>query len=193
MTAIIILAAGTSSRLGRPKQTLQYKEGSLLRHAIKAAVDSAIGPVYVVTGANEEEICANIENEAVTIVANKDYNEGVASSIRAGVAYASHGSPDLEAVILTVCDQPYVDENVLKNLFKKKTVSGKPIVACSYDETIGVPALFDRSLFSELLQLKNEEGGKKVLFKHPDLVAVIPFPDGNIDIDTRADYDALIR
>ncbi|MGI8636549.1 MAG: nucleotidyltransferase family protein, partial [Segetibacter sp.] len=86
MTAIIILAAGQSTRLGRPKQTLRYRDESLLKHSIKAAVDSNIGPVIVVVGSNEKEIHSHIENEPVSIVLNNDFQEGIASSIRAGIS-----------------------------------------------------------------------------------------------------------
>ena len=193
MTAIIILAAGTSSRLGEPKQTLRYRDESLLKHSIKAAKDSDIGPVVVVIGANEKEISAHIENEAITVVYNEDFKEGLASSIKAGLTNlldADHG-PD--AVILMVCDQPYVDGNLLQTLVRAKVATGKPIVACAYKDTIGVPALFDKSLFSELLSLEGEEGGKKILYKHKESVATIPFPAGDIDIDTASDYQALLN
>lgn len=193
MTAIIILAAGSSSRLGRPKQTLHYKDQSLLKHTIKAAVDSAIGPVIVVIGANEQEISAHVENESVTIVSNKNFTEGIASSIKAGVTHVLDHYKNIENIILMVCDQPYVEGNLLKHLVETKHTANKPIAACSYMDTIGVPALFDKRYFPELLSLQGEEGGKKILFKHKDSIASIPFPAGDIDIDTPADYEALIN
>lgn len=192
MTAIIILAAGTSSRLGKPKQTLQYEDQSLLKHAIKAALNAAVGPVIVVIGSNEDEICSHIANEAVTIVSNKHFNEGIASSIKTGITYVEDREPNVENAILMVCDQPYVDGNLLKKLVDTNLTTNKPIVACSYKDTIGVPALFDKSFFPELLSLQGEEGGKKILFENDGSVASIPFPAGDIDIDTAADYEALI-
>jgi molybdenum cofactor cytidylyltransferase len=192
MTSIIILAAGASTRLGRSKQTLQYKGHSLLNHTIKAAVDSGIGSVVVVIGANEQEVCTNIENEPVVVVFNKNFNEGIASSIRTGLSYVIELDQSCENVILMVCDQPHVDGSVLRRLVDTKFSTNKRIVACSYSDTIGVPALFDKELFPELLSLEGEEGGKKVLLKYRDSVATIPFPSGEIDIDTAADYDALI-
>ena len=191
MTAIIILAAGSSSRLGRSKQLLEYKNGSLLKHTIKAAVDSAVGPVIVVLGANEKEIHSHIETEPVTIVLNQNFSEGIASSIKTGLSYILDVHKDCENVILMVCDQPFVNAKLLKNLVDVKQHTANLIVACSYKDTIGVPALFHKALFPELLMLAGEEGGKKILLEHKDTVSTIPFPSGEIDIDTSENYAAL--
>lgn len=193
MTGIIILAAGASTRLGRAKQSLPYKDKSLLGHAIDAAVKAVIGPVIIVVGANEKEIRSDLGNEHFAIVTNKNWKDGMASSIQAGLNYFLKCGEDAESVILMVCDQPYVDENLLKRLIETSRTANKPIVACSYKDTVGVPALFDRAFFPELLSLKGDEGGKKVLLKHKELIAVIPFPKGAIDIDTVADYEALSK
>jgi molybdenum cofactor cytidylyltransferase len=191
MTSIIILAAGASTRLGRAKQTLPYKNSTLLKHTIKVALDSAIGPVLVVIGAKEKEIMDHLETEAVEIVFNKDYAEGIASSIKAGVRYVQDNYPQCEDIILMVCDQPYVDQHVLKSLLNAKITTNKPLAACSYRETLGVPALFEKRFFPELLSLKGEEGGKKVLLQNQSSIATVPFSLGEIDIDTAADADAL--
>lgn len=193
MTAIIILAAGESTRLGRPKQTLQYKDQSLLKHTIKAAVDSAIGPVIVVLGSDEKKIYAHIENEPVSIVLNNDFHEGIASSIKAGISHLLEVHKDFDSAILMVCDQPFVDAALLKDLVEAKKITKKPIIACSYKNTVGVPSLFDKRFFPDLLSLTGEEGGKKVLLQHEDEVATVPFPAGEIDIDTSADYEALSK
>lgn len=191
MTPIIILAAGQSARLGRPKQTLQYGDQSLLKHSIKAAVDSNIGPVIVVIGSNENEIHSHIEDEPVSIILNNDFQEGIASSIRAGISYILEVHKDCNSVILMVCDQPHVNATLLKNLDEARQETNKPIIACSYKNTIGVPSLFDKTFFPELLLLKGEEGGKKVLLQHKDNITTVPFPKGEIDVDTSADYEAL--
>lgn len=148
MTAIIILAAGGSARLGRAKQTLHYKDKSLLKHAVAAAVNAVIGPVIVVIGANEEEVRAHLENEHFLIVTNKNWKDGMASSIKAGLSYLLKYKEDAENIILMVCDQPYVDENLLKRLIDTKLTTNKPIAACSYKDTVGVPALFNKIFFS---------------------------------------------
>jgi molybdenum cofactor cytidylyltransferase len=191
MTAIIILAAGASSRLGRAKQRLEYKGKTLLNHAIDTAIDAAVGPVIVVTGANENEILSGINTGKVLIAYNSHWQEGMASSIHAGLNTALQKYPQLEAVILMVCDQPYVDPPLLNNLVQTKATTGKSIVASSYNDTVGVPALFDKRFFPELLSLKGDEGGKKVLFHHDDDISTVAFPEGSIDIDTESDYQSL--
>jgi molybdenum cofactor cytidylyltransferase len=190
MTAIIILAAGASKRLGQPKQTLEYNTKSLLKRSIEAAVGFRAGPVIVVIGANEQAIQAHVQNEGVTIVINKDWEEGIASSIRAGVKSLNQ-NPEVENVILMVCDQPFVDTSILNQLLNAKKSTGKPIVACAYKQTVGVPALFDKLLFPELMKLEGEHGGKKVILEHQDLMAPIPFEKGEIDIDAAEDVEAL--
>lgn len=190
-TGIIILAAGASTRLGRAKQTLDYKDKSLLKHAIDAAVNAVTGPVIVVVGANEKEILSQIQNEPVMIARNNNWKEGIASSIHTGLTYLQKHKKEVEDVILMVCDQPYVDAQLLKGLIAAKSLNNRSIVACSYKDTIGVPALFDKEFFSELLLLKGEEGGKKILLKHLNSVTTIPFNKGNIDIDTIGDYERL--
>jgi molybdenum cofactor cytidylyltransferase len=193
MTVIVILAAGESTRLGRPKQTLQYEDQSLLKHTIKAAVDSDIGPVIVVIGSNEKEIHAHIENDPISIVLNNDFHEGIGSSIRTGISHILEVHKDCDNVILMVCDQPYVTAGLLKAMIDTCEKTNKPIVACSYKNTIGVPSLFDKRFFPELLSLTGEEGGKMVLLQHEEDIATVPFPEGEIDIDTMADYEGLIK
>ena len=193
MTGIIILAAGTSSRLGRPKQTLEYNGESLLQHTSRAAVNADLGPVVVVIGAREQEILADIKNELVATVINKDFAEGISSSIKTGLNFLLANHKECEDIILMVCDQPHVDGKLLKNLRQAKIETKQPLIACSYTETIGVPALFDKTFFKDLLSLQGEEGGKKVLFDNFDSIATIPFPNGFIDIDTISDYNALIK
>ena len=191
MTGIIILAAGASTRLGRSKQIVPYKDSTLLKHTIKAALDAVLGPVIVVTGANEKEITADIEQEPVTIVFNRDHQEGIASSIKAGIEAIQQHHSDCENIILMVCDQPHINKDILQSLVKLSEGNNKPIAASAYKDTIGVPALFHKSFFPDLLSLEGDEGGKKILLKYRPSVATVSFPAGEIDIDTPGDLDAL--
>lgn len=191
MTIIIILAAGASTRLGRSKQTLPYKNSTLLNYSIEVALESGIGPVLVVVGANEEEILPQLDNEDIEIVFNKEYAEGIASSIKAGVRHVQDHHIACNEVILMVCDQPHVNPYVLKSLVHTKLETGKPLAACVYKDTVGVPAVFDKRFFPDLLSLKGEEGGKIILMQNQELIATVAFPLGEVDIDTAADVDAL--
>jgi molybdenum cofactor cytidylyltransferase len=192
MTGLIILAAGSSSRLGSPKQKLVFKGKTLLQGTINAAMDSRCKPIIIVIGANAEEIKIDIPIEEVTICYNKEWQEGMASSIRKGVTMLQTISPITSDVILTVSDQPFLDAGLLNRLLDKRAATGKQIIASFYSNSLGVPALFGKKFFPELLQLKGQEGAKKLLMKYKEDLLAISFPLGGIDIDTEEDYRSLI-
>ncbi|MFI5162967.1 MAG: NTP transferase domain-containing protein [Sphingobacteriales bacterium] len=187
MTAAIILAAGGSSRLGQPKQNLLFNNKTLLQHAVDAAQQSKCHLIIVVLGANADQI--DPIPYAVTLY-NKDWEEGMASSIKIGINKVGR-DVSVNRVIIMLCDQPYVTAGLLNSMIDKQIETGKPIVACTYNGTMGVPVLFDRFLFAELLLLLGQEGAKKIIITHADKVAAVPFERGDIDIDTPADYEQL--
>ena len=189
---IILLAAGESKRLGRPKQLLRFAGSTFLQHGLNTAHASLASPIVTVLGANAEAMKNKIENEPHVVV-NPNWNEGMASSIRAGVKALLEIDSTVDGVILMVCDQPYVDCNVLNNLIAAHQVSGKSIVACSYNNTFGPPALFQKVMFPELLQLYGDTGAKSIVRQHADEVEMISFPKGEVDIDTEADYEKLSK
>src|SRR5258708_26723116 len=176
MTGIIILAAGSSSRLGRPKQNLVYKGKTLLERAIEAAMASVCKPVIVVLGANSDVIKQFIEDFDIALVQNAYWPEGMSSSIRAGVSELKKNAPNADSAILMLCDQPFVNADLIDQLVQKK--SSKPIVASAYNNTIGPPVMFDAAYFDELLLLKGQEGAKKLMMKHANDVVTLPFPKG---------------
>ncbi len=189
--AVIILAAGRSARLGRPKQLLPYQGKSLLVHAVDIAKDSEAGPVIVVLGAGASELEKLIDEKNLHIVENKEWQEGIASSIRCGLNTLKRVALLSDAVILMVCDQPHIDTTIINELIDTQKKTGKPIVASRYGNTTGTPVLFFKSLFAELLELEGDKGAKKLIDKYPAELATISFPLGEIDIDTEEDYQAL--
>lgn len=191
MTGLIILAAGESARLGRPKQLLQYKGETLIRRSYRAGFESGCSPVIVVLGAYADQIEPQINRQMVQIVYNHEWKEGMCSSIRSGVAKMMEMDPFINESIIMLCDQPWVEGTLLLNMIHKKRESGKRIVACAYEDTIGVPVLYERIFFSELLSLRGNKGAKRILRSHPDEVVTIPFPKGIIDIDTASDFKNL--
>jgi molybdenum cofactor cytidylyltransferase len=191
MTGVIILAAGSSSRLGSPKQNLVFQGQTLLQKAIQNALDSGCTCVILVLGGNAEIIQPTITDQAIPIVYNPDWKEGMASSIRYGLTELQEIAPTVTSAILMLCDQPFADAAILNQLIQKKSVTDKKIIASAYNGTVGPPALFDKSHFPELLQLTGNEGAKKLLLKYADDVATIPFLLGAIDIDTVGDYEKL--
>lgn len=189
MTGIIILAAGSSSRLGTPKQNLVYKDQTLLQRAIKTALATSCSPIAVVLGANFEVIKPTIEDLPATIIYNEDWQEGMSSSIRLGISELQKNQAKIDSVILMLCDQPFVNTELLHQLALSGTK--KSIVVCAYNSGIGPPAFFDSYYFPELLLLKGNEGAKKLILKHEAHITTIPFPLGNIDIDTLDDFERL--
>lgn len=188
---VVILAAGSSSRFGEPKQLVKHDGKSLLQKSIDAAINSDAGPVIVVLGANADQILREINKSKVQVIINPEWEEGMASSVTIGLNELLFISPSTGAVILMVCDQPYISSELISDLINAQKQTGKPIVCCSYGEAIGPPALFHRSLFNELMHLKGDIGARKIIQQHADDVATILFTKGKIDIDTKEDYDAL--
>lgn len=190
MTAIIILAAGSSSRMGQPKQQLLYKGATLLANAVKAAGHSKANQVIVVLGANAEQIQNDLAVEPVQKVLNNDWQQGMASSIHAGIKALQTEGQQVKSAILMLCDQPFVSTDLLNRMIAAQ-VDEESIIACAYQDTLGAPVLFGNAYFADLLALKGQEGAKKLLMKHHQQVIAIQFPEGRIDIDTPEDYQKL--
>jgi molybdenum cofactor cytidylyltransferase len=188
---LIILAAGASTRMGTPKQLLPYRERSFIRYITEVAIASACQPIAVVLGANVERIKPEISQLPVQIVENQQWAEGMSTSIRVGLEALLAMNPNLDAVAIALCDQPFVSFPILDRIVEAYHLTGKPIIASEYSGTLGVPALFNRTLFSELMTLKSTEGAKKLIKKHIHQVFSVPFAEGAIDIDTPKDYEQL--
>lgn len=192
MTGLIILAAGESSRLGFPKQTLLYKGKTLLELAIEAGLKSKCSPVNVVLGANFSAIENGIKHFNINIIHNPNWAEGMASSIRLAITNIQE-LDKIDSVVIMLCDQPFVTRATIDSLIYKQQETGKKIIACKYNDIIGVPVLFNRSLFKELLSLQGQEGAKKIFNNHSEDIDIVPFEKGRIDIDTLTDYEDLIN
>ena len=188
---IILLAGGESSRLGRPKQLLAYNGQTLLRYSLQVALDSYAQPVIAVLGSDADKMKKETNDPGVQVVVNTEWQEGMASSIRCGIKAVTETSPTVKGVIIMVCDQPFVTFRLLNELITAHQKTGKPIVACGYENTFGPPVLFHQSLFNELLQLKGDIGARGIIKQHANEVEVVPFPDGAYDIDTEADYEKV--
>ncbi len=189
--AIIILAAGASTRMGTPKQLLVYRGRSLLRHITEIAVDSICQPVVVVLGANAEKIRSQVSQLPIQVVENLQWTEGMSASIRVGIQLLNSLPDNIEAVVLALCDQPFLSTQIINQLVEAYRSTRKPLIASEYAGTLGVPALFDRCLFPELIALKEAEGAKQIIKKYTDNIFRFPFPEGAIDIDTPKEYEWL--
>jgi molybdenum cofactor cytidylyltransferase len=187
----VILAAGGSSRLGQPKQLLPFRGKTLVRTIIDAACEAGCLPVVVVIGSNGETIHPEVAHANVFEARNTNWRSGIGSSIRSGVQALISHAPDVEAILLLVCDQPAVNVPFIERLIATRETTKKDVIASSYADTVGVPALFNRSLFKELLSLDAETGAKSIILQNPARVARLAFPEGAADIDTWEDWEKL--
>ncbi len=189
--AIIILAAGSSSRLGQPKQLLIYQSQSLLQRIVSNVQNVPNVLHAIVIGAKKEVIEEELLNTDITIIFNENWEQGIASSIKAGLTAMMEMNSALEGCLFVVCDQPYITTELLREIITVHTQSGKGIVAAAYADTVGTPVFFSKKYFNDLLLLSNEEGAKKVIHQHLYDLASVPFLNGEIDIDTQEDYKKL--
>ena len=189
--ALLLLAAGASTRMGRPKQLLPYHGRTLLRHAAETAVAAGCAPIVLVTGALHDELLAEIVGLPILAVHNLDWETGMASSIRAGLAAVAAAAP--RAVLVMLTDQPLVTPELLRQLIVQQHATQAPIVAAAYGETLGVPAIFDKSLLPELLKLQGAQGAGRLIARLGAAVGQVAFPAGLLDVDTPAQYTALLQ
>jgi molybdenum cofactor cytidylyltransferase len=192
-TGVIILAAGSSSRMGQSKQLLPIQGTTLLVRAVHIALQLQPGHTVVVLGSNEAEHTSILQNTNVHTVTNHTWQNGMGSSLKTGLQYLLSLSPAIDAVLILVCDQPAVTTTYLESLVQHYKPSNKSIVASFYSDAPGVPALFDKSLFTELLNMDDAHGAKKIIQKHIAATELIPFPEGSIDLDTPEDYQRFIN
>jgi molybdenum cofactor cytidylyltransferase len=173
--------------MGTPKQLLRLGQSSFIGRAIETALASECDPIIVVLGACAEQIRPEVVPFPVKIAESK-WQAGMSASIRAGLQKLAATDPTIEAAILMLCDQPFVSVALVNQLVTTYRHKGSAIVASAYSGKLGVPALFNRTLFPELMQLQGADGAKSLLEKYADQAAAIPFPHGAIDIDTPTEY-----
>ena len=177
---IVILAAGSSSRMGQSKQLLEIDGEPLLRRMAKVALGVDPDELIVVLGSNREEHQKVTEDLAVKTVYNSNWQKGIGSSIKTGVYHLLQQLPSANAAMILVCDQPLLTTFHLKKLKHAFISSVTPVVAMVYSDTVGVPAIFAKSLFDDLIKLPDDKGAKLVIEKSSPLLT-IPFPEGSID------------
>jgi molybdenum cofactor cytidylyltransferase len=189
---IIILAAGNSSRLGHPKQLLTFKGKSLLKHVLDEAEAIEEAQIVLVLGSENANLQQETTGSSALICYNDQWIEGMSGSIHLGIQTLLEAQPDVSCCIITVCDQPYINSQIFKILINKFKTEGCGIIASAYADTAGTPVLFSKPHFADLLQLKGQEGAKKLLKMFENEVNLVPFEKGEIDIDTEADYRNLL-
>jgi molybdenum cofactor cytidylyltransferase len=190
----IILAAGASRRLGQPKQLVRIGEEALLGRTVRLVMESGAGPVFVVLGAHREAITGEIDLTGVHAVFNPDWEQGMASSIRAGIVALQWELPDVAAVLLLVCDQLRLTAAHLRELTAVFDAGAEPaIVASAYAGIAGIPAIFPASEFETLLTLRGDEGARRLMRNPRCSLETVSFDGGEVDVDTLADLANATR
>ncbi len=184
----IILAAGASSRLGSPKQLLEWRQRPLLAHAIANAQLVLSDRIIVVLGAHADEISGAIDLEPVTTVHNPQWADGLSASIRAGI----NALPtDATAVLLMLCDQPLVTAEHLRHLLAAWQTAPQRIAVSEYAAAFGVPAIFPNVFFAQLAAMQGDKGAKSLLIRQEDSLVKVPLAEAELDIDTHQDFQRL--
>jgi molybdenum cofactor cytidylyltransferase len=186
----IVLAAGTSSRMGQPKQLLPFEGKSLVRRAAEAAVGSKTRQTIVVTGAASRQVDAELAGLAVMLVHNDDYAQGMSTSLRAGLRAVR---PEVDAVVVLLADQPFVTSEVIDGLIDLYEQTHGRIVRPRYGGQPGNPVLWSESLFRELVEQTGDQGGRALLQKYRDEITWLDLPDAALqtDVDTPEAYETL--
>jgi molybdenum cofactor cytidylyltransferase len=190
--AAIILAAGESRRLGRPKQLLTHRGETLLNRAIRIAGEAGASPVLAVLGAQFEAITASIQSPTVLPIHNDHWRQGMGSSIEAGMRALGVCAPETMGVLLMSCDQPRLTADHLRLLLAAFSSQPSPvIVASSYAGIHGVPAIFPPDTFAQLRNLRGDKGARSIIDAAPCPIVAIEFEGGEVDIDSPEDLAKL--
>jgi molybdenum cofactor cytidylyltransferase len=189
---VVILAAGTSSRMGQPKLLLEWQGKTLVRRAAEVALASGAAPVVLVTGPRDAEMRTELADLQVDVVHNPAYAQGMSTSLRAGVS----ALPDSAAgAIIMLSDQPLLSSSVISDLASALSESGSVIVQPRYAGTPGNPVGFSRALFKELQNQEGDQGARELVRARRSDVHYVDFDDASLqrDIDTPEDFEALSR
>ncbi len=189
---VLILAAGSSSRFGSPKQLLKWKNSNLLQHTIQTAKKSIAQHVVVVLGANYDIILKNINTDSTEIIRNESWEKGLGNSIAFGINSIIKNNPESDGVLIMLADQPLIETSHLNKLIEQFRYDKKQIIASTYsNKKFGVPVVFDACYFSDLNKLNSDEGAKAIIEKNRSNVIEINQDCSFEDIDTIKDFWAV--
>ena len=187
--AAIVLAAGDSSRYGLCKQLVEINGSNLVRLAVdKLSALFSPDRIIVVVGANSEAVAQAVCDLSVNIVFNEDWQQGLASSLKTGLRSVE---PDCRAIMITLCDQVLVTEDHLRELLDLWFDDPSEIIASSYADTVGTPAIIPAEFYSQLLALEGDAGARSILKYNTGRVRTLPIPEAEYDLDVPADLEKL--
>lgn len=189
--AIVILAAGASSRMGQAKQLLPWQDTTLLGNAIRKAKASDANSVIVVLGANAEAIRKEIFPNQIKIVENQNWAWGLGSSIACGMGFLIKEADKPNGILVMLADQPLIDTAYLNTMMTAFNPEQEMIIATAYGNRAGVPALFSQYYFNKLTELDDDFGAKKIIDGDKKNVSILNPGQITDDIDTISDYKKL--
>ena len=185
----IVLAAGSSTRMGRNKMLLEVGGEPLVRRSVRAALDAGLDPVVVVVGHEAERVREAIAGLPCRPVLNQDHAQGVRVSMQAGLRALP---ADVSAGVIVLADMPFVTANMIRTVAERYHAGHAPLVVSEYGDVNAPPTLYDRALFGELLEGSGEGCGKHVVKKHKSEAAVVAWPESALaDVDVPDDYQRL--
>jgi molybdenum cofactor cytidylyltransferase len=187
LIAAIVLAAGTSSRMGRPKQVLPVKGKPMLEMVLDVYRRAKVDAIVVVLGANAAQIMRGLNLRKERVITNPLYRNGMSGSLRLGLREAEKGA---DAVIVALADQPFLSTDTINKMIEAYSKTRAPVVVPVYRGVRGNPVLFDRSLFSEIKRIRGDRGARSVVERHRDRLLEVAVEDEGVlfDIDTPSDY-----
>ena len=185
---VVVLAAGASSRFGSAKQLVRVNGRPLMLSVVSRAVELAGHSVTVVLGANAAELAPLLRHSPASVAINRDWSEGIASSIREGLA---HAPPTADGVLIALADQAAVTTEDLRRLAGVWRRNPASIATAQYAGTVGVPAIFPRWCFRDLNELRGDRGAQVLLHRHVDRLVRLSMPSAELDIDRPEDLLAL--
>jgi len=189
--AAVVLAAGASTRLGQPKQLLRVNSESLLHRVVRLATEAGCAPTFVVLGFDAERMQQELDNSGVKIVFNPDWQSGMGSSLRCGMSAVMKENPLPQKALLLLCDQAKLSAVFLSRLIQGSKERDSRITASSYAGRFGVPAIFDKQFYPELLQIEGDQGARALIQQYQKQATMVDFPEGTVDIDTPEDLATL--
>ena len=192
-TAMVILAAGASSRMQAIKQLLPWKNTTLLGNAIAQGLQSNVEEVYVVLGANATQIKQSILNYSVKIIENPNWEKGIGSSIACAITYFKNNNLYYEAVLISLADQPLINADYYNSLIQLFLTNTKPIIASQINNKAGVPAIFSAIYFDELSKLNEDVGAKEILKSSKKDVLTLNASVNLVDVDTLQTYEVIFN
>jgi molybdenum cofactor cytidylyltransferase len=190
----ILLAAGTSSRMGSNKLLFDLGGESVLRGAARRALDGGLAPLFVVLGHQEEKARRELDGLPCRIVVNPKYEQGINSSLKAGVAALTALPEDVQAAMVMLADMPFVSAEMIAGLIARYRSTEAPLVISDYEGVNAPPMLYDRSLFGELQTMTGEGCGRQVVQRHRHEAEVLAWPAAALaDLDVPEDYERVQR